>query len=194
MSDETKNTVATDEEVEAERLTVDFILENGNFGTPDHSTCIAISRLIARINTDRAEIAELKQALTGRTVSCGSCNDMAKEIERLKKNDGWCHCLVSDNNRTLHGRCGNCGDPIRGLWAMGTYLDKIDTLTADNALLTARLKEAEGIVRIFAEDAYGVPASNYSDAFIVVNDDGGIIKRARAYFAKHKGGGDGNAE
>lgn len=30
------------------------------------------------------EIAELKQALTGRTVSCGSCNAMAKERDEAR--------------------------------------------------------------------------------------------------------------
>ena len=36
------------------------------------------------VRTAIAEIRDLRQALTGRTVSCEACNGMAKEMDRMK--------------------------------------------------------------------------------------------------------------
>ena len=37
-----------------------------------------------KIKSLESEVSELKQALSGRTVSCSQCNEAGKEIDRLK--------------------------------------------------------------------------------------------------------------
>lgn len=51
------------------------------------------------------EIEELRDALKGRTVSCGQCNELARQIEDLKQQMQQRDCIACNSFLTGNGWC-----------------------------------------------------------------------------------------
>jgi len=64
-----------------------------------------IEQLRDRLQASEADAAEWKQACSGRTVSCGQCNELARQIEDLKQQMQQRDCIACNSFLTGNGWC-----------------------------------------------------------------------------------------